>query len=83
MSALSVTYRHHLTVFARTAQVLVAELLKDSASAQRRQLLEHVLSTTPALCSSTWEQELRTASAQMAGVEGSAISEVSGGDGDD
>ena len=57
-------------------QVLLAELLKCPREEGRRRLVEHVLSTTADLRSSTWEQQLRTASAQMAGAEGTAVSEV-------
>ncbi|XP_043214426.1 uncharacterized protein LOC122377904 [Amphibalanus amphitrite] len=61
----------------RVVKVLVAELLKDAEAEQRRRLVEHVLSTAPALRTSCWEQELRTASAQMAGGDGNSISETS------
>ncbi|KAF0288179.1 hypothetical protein FJT64_013435 [Amphibalanus amphitrite] len=61
----------------RVVKVLVAELLKDAEAEQRRQLVEHVLSSAPALRTSCWEQELRTASAQMAGGDGDSISEAS------
>ena len=56
--------------------MLIAELLKDPLAEPRRRLVEQVLSSAMDLRSSTWEQELRTAFAQMAGAQDSSVSEV-------
>ncbi|XP_037079509.1 uncharacterized protein LOC119100527 [Pollicipes pollicipes] len=60
----------------RTIKVLLDCLLTEPACEERRRLLEHVLTSAPDLRTTTWEQELRTVSAQLVGAADDSVSEA-------